>query len=136
MVARRPTTGNAEGRVRTRPSLRSLPARLLEPGRNLERAGDDLRLVAVHQRDVRLRHGRIDLAHADAVVLEVEDEVAATLELAGLDLRDRLVDTVVDPFHAAREHALGERVLVDVHTDAPHAGLVGRLEGAETAAAC
>src|SRR6185503_1382595 len=54
---------------------------------------DDVRLVGVHQRDVRLRHGRVDLAHAHAAVLEVEEQVAAALEpLAGLGLLDGLVD--------------------------------------------
>ena len=96
-------------------------------GRNLQRAGDDLRLVAVHQLDVRRGHGRVDLADAHAAVLQVEDQVGAALELALLLLLGDGEDAVVDALDAAREDALRELVLVDVDADAPLAGIVGRL---------
>ena len=74
---------------------------------------------AVHLRDERRRHLRADLADTDAVVLQVEQQVAAALELAGLRLLDRVVDADVDPLEGARQDVLREVVLVDVHADAP-----------------
>ena len=56
--------------------------------------------------------------------------------LPALRLLDRVVDAGVDSLHTARQHALGVAVLVDVDADAPDACVVGRLERAETAAAC
>src|SRR5690349_14353504 len=80
---------------KARPSSSSARDRL-ELGGNLELLLDDVRLVGVHQLDVRLRHGRVDLADAHAAVLQVEEQVAAGLEPAVLRLVDRLEDAVVD----------------------------------------
>src|ERR1700733_8437571 len=74
------------GRAGTWPALPGAPLRSLLLGecrRNLQLPGDDLLPVAVHQRDSRLRDGRIDPAHAEAVVLQVQEQVLAALELAG-----------------------------------------------------
>src|SRR5215475_6373224 len=49
--------------------------------RGRELAGDDLRLVLVHRVDPRLRHRRVDLAHADTIVLQVQDDVRPTREV-------------------------------------------------------
>src|SRR5579884_3174098 len=121
----------------------SVPAPLLQEAgerrsrrhRHLHLAGDDLRLQRVHLGDERLRHARVDLADADTVVLEVEQQVAATLELALLRLLDGVEDPDVDPLQGAREDALREAVLVDVHADAPDLRVVGRAEHAEPAEA-
>src|SRR5438309_1725060 len=59
--------------------------RPLELVRDLDRAGDDLLLQRVDPRDVGLRHLRADLAHRDAAVLEIEDEVVAGDQRAVLD---------------------------------------------------
>src|SRR5581483_4345939 len=110
------------------------PVALRERRRHLERARDDLLLVAVHQGDVGLRHRGVDLADAHAAVLQVEEEVGAAGELPVGDLLDRLVDAVVDALDAAREHLLREAVLVHVDADPPDVRLVGRLQGAQPAA--
>ena len=52
-----------------------------ELDRNLQLAGDDSRLDLVHRGDVLLRHGRVDLADANAVVLQREDQVLVAPEL-------------------------------------------------------
>ena len=65
----------------------------------------------------------------------LKSDVGAALELAGLGLLDRVVDADVDPLDRAREDVLRERELVDVDADAPHAGLSGRVQDAEAAAA-
>src|SRR5580765_1391964 len=52
--------------------------------------GEDLRLVRLHQRDPG-RRGRIDLADADAVVLEVQQNVLATMPPGG-SVIDRVLD--------------------------------------------
>src|SRR5438105_2008939 len=98
--------------------------RLRKSRRELQRPGDDLRLVLIHQGDIRLRHGRVDLADAHAPVLQVEDEVVATVPLAVLDLLDRVEDAGVDSLDGARQDALAQCVLVDVDADAPLAGFV------------
>ena len=69
---------------------------------------------------VRSGHGRVHLAEADAPVLQVEHQVGAGCELAGLGLLDRLVHAVVDALDGARSgRASREGVLVDVDADAP-----------------
>src|SRR5436853_6227112 len=123
-----------KGGPMARPSRNSPDCGSLQPGRDLHLPGDDLGAVAVHQVDEGSRDRRVDLADAHAVVLEVEHEVRAALELAGsLLLRDR-DHAVVDALHAARQDALREVVLVDVDADAPLAGVIRGLERAETAA--
>src|SRR6185503_12288191 len=119
---------------KARPSSASARDRL-ELGGNLELVLDDVRLVGVHQLDVRLRHRRVDLADAHAAVLEVEEQVAAALEPAVLRLVDRLEDAVVDALDPGREHAARVLVLVLVDADAPDVGGRSGLQGAETAAA-
>src|SRR5215472_5362948 len=71
------------GRALARPLVTLWERSLLDDRRGLELALDDLGLVALHERLPRLRHLRADLAHADTVVLQVEDEVRAALEVAG-----------------------------------------------------
>src|SRR5581483_10119190 len=123
IVGRKPawSAGNRRGRNRPPPSPSSVvsapllqEARERRPGshRHLDLARDDLRLERVHLRDERLRHARVDLADADAVVLQVEQQVAAALELAGLRLLHGVVDADVDPLQRARQHALRQAVLV------------------------
>src|SRR3954447_21525872 len=112
--------------TRARPSLPD-PAAPLQRGRHLQLAGDDLRLVAVHQRDVRLRHGRVDLADRQSPVLQVEVQVGAALELAGELRLDDADHAVVDLLDTAREDALAEAVLVLVDADRPGACFVRRL---------
>src|SRR5579884_2238297 len=59
-------------------------AELPDLGRGLDLARDDLRAELVDLLDVRGRHVRVDLAEADAVVLQVERQVRAARELAAL----------------------------------------------------
>src|SRR5689334_989264 len=120
---------------KARPSSSSARGRL-ELGGNLELLLDDVRLVGVHQRDVRLRHRRVDLADAHAAVLEVEEQVAAALEpLLGHRLLNRLVDPVVDALDARRQDPRRVLVLVLVDPDAPDPRGGGGLQGAEATAA-
>src|SRR5690349_21496030 len=119
---------------KARPSSSSARGRL-ELGGNLELLLDDVRLVGVHQLDVRLRHGRVDLADAHAAVLQVEEQVAAGLEPAVLRLVDRLEDAVVDALDPGREHAARMLVLVLVDADAPDLRGRSGLQGAEATAA-
>src|SRR5215218_9970066 len=102
---------------------------------DLDLARDDLLLQLVHLVDELLGHGRVDLADGHALVLQVEEQVAAAPELVLGDLVDRREDAVVDPLHAGGEHPLGVVVLVLVDPYAPDAGRVRRLERTEAAAA-
>src|SRR4051812_10156762 len=100
----------------------------------LELARDDLRaelidLLHEGSRDVRTRS-----ADADALVLQVEQEVAATLELASLGALDREIDAAIDALDDARQGVLGMQVvLVDVDADAPDPGVISCLQRAEAA---
>src|SRR4051794_10132064 len=76
---------------------------LLDLRRRLDLAGDDLRAEHVDLLDERGRHLRVDLAEADAVVLQVEREILATLELAVLGALDREVDALIDALDRARQ---------------------------------
>src|SRR5690349_7764165 len=75
-------------------SMEAAGAKLQGRGR-LDLARDDLGLQLVHLVDERLRYGRVDLADAHAAVLEVEEQVAAALELPLGDLLGGDEDTVV-----------------------------------------
>src|SRR5215470_12337182 len=75
-----------------------------------------------------LRDLRGDLAHADTVVLQVEDEVLAALEVALRGSDDRVVDAGVGLLDPAGEDPLRDLVLVGVHPDAPLAELRSLLE--------
>src|SRR3954452_19347650 len=97
----------------------------------LDLAGDDVGADLHHLRDLGLRNLRADLAEADTVVLEAEDDVAA-LELAVDDELDRVEHRGVDPLHRAGEDVRPEERLVGVDADAPDALL---LRGVERAAA-
>src|SRR3954451_14565568 len=79
-----------EGEVDS-PPRRSWQALLAERRRRLERAGDDLRLVFVHEVDPGLLHLRADLAHADTVVLQVQEDVRTTRELVVERVLDRVL---------------------------------------------
>src|SRR6476646_1601842 len=123
-------------RAGRKPALsQPIRALLLEDRRGLELARDDLRLVAVHQRDPRLRDLRADLADAHAVVLEVEEQVLAALEVALRGREDRVVDAHVRLLQSARQDPAGDAVLVSVDADAPLVQLRGLLEGSVTAEA-
>src|SRR5262245_26230024 len=106
-------------RAGSKPALLRRVSVLVEHRRRLELAGDDLRLVAVHQLDPRRLDGRADLADADALVLQVEDEILATLEVALRGLHDGLEDAHSGLLDAAREDPLRDLVLVGVDADAP-----------------
>src|SRR5262245_50152836 len=126
---------NRRAGPQARPSRTSASFRLRrELRRNLQLLLDDLGLVAVHQLDVRLRHGRVDLADAHALVLQVEEQVATLLEAAELGLLDGLVDPVADALDPGRHDSLGVLVLILVDPDAPDLGRSGRLQRAEAAA--
>src|SRR5437763_10570445 len=87
------TSGDSREKEEGGPSARPLRAtELAELRRRLDLAGDDLRAELRELLQVRGGHGRIDLAHADAVVLEVERDVLATREGAVLRALDREVD--------------------------------------------
>src|SRR5689334_20356206 len=97
-------------------------------------AADDVGANLIDLRDLGLRHLRRDLADADAVVLQPEDDVAA-LELAVDDELDRVVDRCVDPLDRAREDVRAEERLIGVDADPPHTLLLRRVERTEPAAA-
>src|SRR5581483_715418 len=93
---------------------------VLASRRRLERPGDDLALVLVHQRLPSRLHARAHPTDADTVVLEVEDEVLAALERALDGALDRVVDADARLLQRAREDvALGDVVFVGIHADAP-----------------
>src|SRR4029077_20403304 len=112
-------TGKRRGRARKPALSPPIRALLLEDRRALELARDDLLLVAVHQRDPRLRDLRADLADAHAVVLEVEEQVLAALEVALRGREDRVVDAPGRPVQLARQDPAGDAVLVGVDTQSP-----------------
>src|SRR5262245_53259573 len=86
----RPAGAGTQARPRRFPHL------ALDRRRELQRARDDLSLVLVHEGDVRLRNGRVDLPDAHPAVREREQQVGVALERAVLDgLRD-LHDAEVD----------------------------------------
>src|SRR5437763_3722228 len=125
----------AEGGPVSPPSGRSV-RRLAELCRGLDLARDDLRPEAVDLLDELGRDVRVDLTDANAVVLEVEHEVRAALELAVLGALDGEVDARVHVLDGARQDVRRMQVrLVDVDADPPDAGLVGRVERAEAARA-
>src|SRR5436190_2528394 len=130
-----PTKKREEGRPGSPPSCRAV---LRKHCRNLELVMDDLRLELLHQLDPRrmlLRDLRGDLANADPVVLEVEDEVLPALEVALRRGHDGVVDPGVGLLDPAREDSLRDLVLVGVHPDAPLAELRGLLESTVAAKA-
>src|SRR5262249_17199482 len=95
-------------------------ARLLHRrGDVLDLPGDDLGLDLVHLADLRLRHCTVDLAEADAVVLQAVDDVAA-VKRSVHDGLDRPIDRGVDALRRARQHVLRvEERLVRVDADRP-----------------
>src|SRR3954462_7273752 len=102
--------------------------------RRLDLAGDDLLLQRVDLRQPRLLELRLlaDLAEADATVLQVEDEVAATLvALAVLGALHGEEDPLVHPLDCARQDVAAEVTLVDVDADCPATALLRRIEGTE-----
>src|SRR6516162_4002457 len=104
------------GRTSSPPSPDSV---LLQHRRRLELARDDLRLELLHLRDPRRLDLRADLADAHAVVLQVEDEILAALELALRGGRDGVVDTDAGLLERAGEDPLRDPVFVGVDADAP-----------------
>src|SRR6185437_13601880 len=111
LLRNRRRTGNS-------PALRG-SSLLSERRRWDEPAGDHVRLVLVHRRDPRLRHLRADLAHADAAVLQVEQDVAATLERALRHRGHHVVDADIGLLQRAREDVLRDAVLVRVDAYPP-----------------
>ena len=93
--------------------------------------------TAVSLAMIALRFGRLDahLAEADATVLDGEERVRTTDEVALLDVPDHPEDAEVDELQRAREDVRAEEALVGVDTDAPDALLLGGRECTETAVA-
>src|ERR1700757_3378470 len=89
------------------PSRRTRRVLLAHSHRGRQLPGDDLRLVLVHRVDPRLRHGRADLAHADAVVLEVERDVRSTREVVVERILDGVLHADVGLLDRAGENLLG-----------------------------
>src|SRR5919202_3556241 len=112
-------------------------ASLLEDGRRLELALHDLRPERVdlphHRRPDAPLQLRADLAERDAVVLQVEDEVRAALELVVLRVQDGVVDPDVHPLYRAREDVGAEVGLVLVDADPPDPGFLRGVERAVAA---
>src|SRR2546423_665125 len=119
------------GRRRRGRAIQRPPSRkpfLLDHRGDLELAVDDLRLVAVHQLDPRRLDLRARLTDADAVVLQVEDDVLASFERALRGGQDGVVDADVRLLQRAGEDPLGDAVFVRVDADAPLAEFRGLLE--------
>src|SRR6266511_518909 len=119
-------------------SARSSPSSLnplLHFGRNVSYfPGDDVGADLVDRGDLRLRHLRADLADADAVLLQAEDQVAA-LEVPVDDALDRQEDRGVDPLDRTGQDVRAEEGLVGVDTDSPDSLLLRSIERTEAAAA-
>src|SRR5437870_2587533 len=107
--------------------------------RRLELAGDDL---CLQLRDLRqpgpLQMSlRAELAERDALVLQVKDKVASTLEaLPRLGALDGEEDADVHPLHCAGEDVGAEEGLVDVDADGPLACLLRGVQRTEAARTC
>src|SRR4051812_41666164 len=82
---------------------RSRGSALAELRRRLDLAGDDLGAEAGDRLEELGGHVRVDPTHADALVLQVERQVRATLELAALRGLDGQVHAGVDALHGARQ---------------------------------
>src|SRR3954463_3302415 len=78
---------------------------------------------------------RADLADADAVVVEVGDDVGAALVAVVLDGLDRVEDRDVDLLQRARDDLRAEVGLVGVDADRLDALLLGRVDRPEAAGA-
>src|SRR5689334_10199200 len=131
-------TGRAyknEGAPCGAPSRDLIRSSALERRRNLDLAGDDLRLLGVHRGDERGRHLLADLADVLALALQVEDEVVTRAELALSGELVERADGRVDALHARRQDVRAEVGLVGVDADAPDLGRLRSLQGAEAAAA-
>src|SRR6266446_2997288 len=126
------STERRRGRARE-PALFAVRRFLLDRGRRLDRAGDDLRAERGDLLEERGRDVRADLAHAHAAVLQVERQVATAVELAALRTLDGEIDARVDALHGARQDVLAEVGLVDVDADAPDPRLLRSVQRAEAA---
>src|SRR3954451_15461819 len=120
------------------PTLSENPEDLLaaDRERRLDLAADDLLLEGVDLREPGLLQLGLlaELAKSDSAVLQIEDEVAATLvALSGLRALDRQEDPLVDPLHRTGEDVGAEVGLVDVDADCPPACFLRRVERTETA---
>ena len=121
-----------------RPSCRRSrePQSRLDARRDLHVAGGDLLRLGVNRRTVFLMSLRAELAEADPVLGESEDEVASALPGAVLNRLDGREHGLVDALERARQDVRAEEGLVGVHADAPDLLLLRRVECAEPAAAC
>src|SRR4051794_4672989 len=128
------STERRSGRARGPPASR-IRRFLLDDRRGLDLARDDLRPKSGDLLEERGRHVRADLAEAHAAVLQVEGQVATTVELPVLRTLDGEIDARVDALHGARQDVLAEVGLVDIDADAPDAGLLRRVQRAEPARA-
>src|ERR1051325_7490246 len=108
---------------------------LLDGGRDLDLARDDLLLDPVHLVDQRLGHRGVDLAEAHAAVRKGELEVLVALEVAVHRRLDHVEDAEVDLLDAADHDALRVVVLILVDADPPDVVLRRRGQRAEAAAA-
>src|SRR6266540_3011107 len=133
------TSPRTTARAVATPEARSTSARssphsrkpLRHLGRNvLDLPADDVRADLVHRRDLGLGNLGADLADADAVVLQAEDDVAA-FELSVDDALDREEHRGIDALHRTRQDVRAQERLVGVHPDSPDALLLRRVEGAE-----
>src|SRR3954447_8599342 len=116
------------------PSVKRMRCGLQRGGR-VDLARDDQLLDPVHLLDERGAVAlRADLADVLAAVLQVEDEVGAGLQGAGLGQLEEGVDGRVDALHARRQDVRAEVALVGVDADAPLALRLRGVEGAEATA--
>src|SRR5689334_7598612 len=109
--------------------------RLLHHVRRDDLAGLDLSLDRVQALDHLGRHDAARAGEVDAALLEAEQAVMPAVELALLEVADRLEHGLVDLLDGRGQDERAERVLVVVDADAPHVVLPGRVERAEAAAA-
>src|SRR5258708_39633281 len=131
----RDSTESEEGGPESPPSFAETTSPLLDRGRRHDRAGDDLRAENGDLLEERGRDVRADLAQAHAAVLQVERQVATTVELAALRTLDGEIHTGVDALDRARQDVRAEVRLVDVDADAPDPGALRGVERAEAARA-
>ena len=94
----------------------------------------DLLLDVFRRRDVCGVRIRADRPEPNALLIETEDRVAATLEGAVLSRFGRQEDRGVDALQGARQDVRAEKRLISIDADAPDLLLLRRQECTEAAA--
>src|SRR5919204_5871465 len=134
----RDSTAQTKGRARE-PAPSNRLAAAAERRRRLELAGNDLLLQRrdlIQPRLLEMRP-RAELPERDAVVLQVEDEIAAALvALPGLRAFNGEEDPDVHPLYRAREDVRPKERLVDIDADPPPLSLLRRIERSEATRPC